>query len=89
MIKEINRDMFFLSRRSQPATPEDIRIAEDLYDTLKANADRCVGMAANMIGELKRIIIFDDNGIYNIMFNPKIIRASGAYEAKEGCLSLD
>ncbi len=89
MIREINKDMFLLGRKSQPATPEDICIADDLYDTLKANADRCVGMAANMIGELKEIIIFDDGKDYTVMFNPKIIKASDPYETEEGCLSLE
>ncbi len=89
MIREINRDMFFLSRKSLPATPEDINAAVDLYDTLKANADRCVGMAANMIGELKNIIVFDDGKDYTVMFNPEIIKFSEPYETEEGCLSLE
>lgn len=89
MVREINHDMFFLSRKSSPATADDLHIADDLFDTLKANSERCVGMAANMIGELKCIIIFDDNGTYNIMFNPKIIKCADAYETTEGCLSLE
>lgn len=88
MIKEIVRDTFFLSRRSVPATAEDINTAEDLLDTLKANAERCVGMAANMIGVLKRIIVFDNDGEYMIMFNPEIVKSSEPYETEEGCLSL-
>lgn len=88
MIKEIVHDTFFLSQRSVPATAEDINTAEDLLDTLKANAERCVGMAANMIGVNKRIIVFDNAGEYMIMFNPEIVKSSGVYETEEGCLSL-
>ncbi len=81
--------MFLLGRKSAEALPEDIGIAADLLDTLKANSEGCVGMAANMIGELKRIIAFDNGGVYTVMFNPEIIKASEPYEAQEGCLSLD
>ncbi|MBO5570901.1 MAG: peptide deformylase [Clostridia bacterium] len=88
MIKPIMKDTFFLSRKSVPATEQDLPIAEDLRDTLKAHAAGCVGMAANMIGMSKRIIIFDDNGTAAVMFNPEIIKFSGPYEAEEGCLSL-
>ena len=88
MIKPIMKDTFFLSRKSVPATEQDLPIAEDLRDTLKAHAAGCVGMAANMIGMSKRIIIFDDNGTAADMFNPEIIKFSGPYEAEEGCLSL-
>ena len=88
MIKPIMKDTFFLSRKSVPATEQDLPIAEDLRDTLKAHAAGCVGMAANMIGMSKRIIIFDDNGTATVMFNPEIIKSSGPYEVEEGCLSL-
>ena len=88
MVKPIVRDVFFLSRPSVPATPGDLPVARDLLDTLQANADRCVGMAANMIGFSKRIIVFDNDGTDMLMFNPEIIAKSGSYEAEEGCLSL-
>ena len=88
MIREICRDEEFLSRQSEPAGPEDLGVAQDLLDTLAANKDRCVGMAANMIGVAKRIIVFDNDGEYMVMFNPVIVKQSGAYEAEEGCLSL-
>lgn len=82
------KDIFFLGQKSEKATAEDFQIAIDLLDTLKANAEHCVGMAANMIGVKKCIIAFDNGGNYMAMFNPEIIKCSGAYEAEEGCLSL-
>ena len=88
MIRPIMRDPLFLGRTSEIATKEDIAIAEDLLDTLRANAAGCVGMAANMIGQLKRIIAFDNDGSYMVMFNPRIISCSGEYETEESCLSL-
>ena len=88
MVREIMKDMFFLSQKSIPATPEDLPVARDLLDTLEANKDGCVGMAANMIGVSKRIIVFDNDGTYSVMFNPEIIKKSGPYETEEGCLSL-
>jgi peptide deformylase len=88
MIKPIMKDSIFLAQKSAPATLLDLSVAQDLRDTLEAHRDGCVGMAANMIGVAKRIIIFDDNGNATIMFNPEIIKCSGAYEAEEGCLSL-
>ena len=88
MIKEIMRDEAFLARKAEPAVPEDLPVAEDLLDTLEANKGRCVGMAANMIGVSKRIIVFDNEGTYMVMFNPEIIKRSGPYQAEEGCLSL-
>ena len=88
MIKPIMKDPFFLARASEDATQEDIFIGKDLIDTLTAHADECVGMAANMIGVRKRVIIVDHDGRYVVMFNPKIIKKSRAYEAEEGCLSL-
>ena len=88
MIKQIIHDPFFLGQKSEIATKEDIEVAKDLLDTLIANKDACVGMAANMIGIKKRIIAFDNNGEYMIMFNPEIIEKIEEYETEEGCLSL-
>ncbi len=88
MIREINKDIILLAQPSAPATPEDIGIAEDLLETLKAHKDGCVGMAANMIGELKRIIAFDNEGEYMVMYNPVILKKEKPYETEEGCLSL-
>ena len=88
MVKELIHDPLFLAQKSLPATKEDLQIAQDLLDTLAAHKDGCVGMAANMIGEKKRIICFDNEGTYMTMFNPEIIKQTGAYETEEGCLSL-
>ncbi len=88
MIREIMRDEAFLSQKAEPATLEDLPVAQDLLDTLTAHKDGCVGMAANMIGVCKRIIVFDNEGTYMVMLNPEIIKKSGLYEAEEGCLSL-
>lgn len=88
MVREIMRDPIFLAQKSAPATMEDLPVAQDLLDTLTAHKDGCVGMAANMIGVLKRIIAFDNEGSHMTMFNPEIIKCSGPYEAEEGCLSL-
>ena len=88
MIREICRDETFLAQKAVPATADDLATAQDLLDTLTAHKDGCVGMAANMIGVCKRIIAFDNEGTYMVMFNPVIVRQSGPYEAEEGCLSL-
>ena len=88
MIKELVHDPILLARKSEKATIEDLQVAQDLLDTLAAHKDGCVGMAANMIGVCKRIIAFDNDGTYMVMFNPEIIKKSGAYDAEEGCLSL-
>ena len=88
MIQPIMKDPIFLAQKSAPATKEDLQVAQDLLDTLTAHKDGCVGMAANMIGVNKRIIAFDNEGEYMVMFNPVIVKQSGAYEAEEGCLSL-
>ncbi len=88
MIQPIMKDPIFLARASAPATLEDLQIAQDLLDTLEANKAGCVGMAANMIGVAKRIIAFDNEGKYMVMFNPEIVKCSGQYETEEGCLSL-
>ena len=88
MIKPITKDPIFLAQKSAPATILDLPVAQDLKDTLKAHREGCVGMAANMIGVNKRIIIFDDHGSATVMFNPELVKCSGAYETEEGCLSL-
>ena len=88
MIREICKDEVFLSRPAAPATPEDLPVAADLLETLKAHKDGCVGMTANMIGVCKRIITFENEGEYLVMFNPEIIKRSGPYQAEGGCLSL-
>lgn len=88
MVRPIMKDPIFLAQPSAPATAEDLPVGQDLLDTLAAHADGCVGMAANMIGVCKRIIAFDNEGAYMVMFNPVIVRQSGPYEAQEGCLSL-
>ena len=88
MVREICRDEAFLAQKAEPATKDDLGTAQDLLDTLLAHKDGCVGMAANMIGVRKRIIAFDNEGSYMVMFNPEIVKKSGAYEAEEGCLSL-
>lgn len=88
MIREVIHDPILLARKSEPATVGDVQVAKDLLDTLTANKEACVGMAANMIGVCKRIIVFDNNGTYMTMFNPEIIKTSGLYDTEEGCLSL-
>ena len=92
MIKELMHDPIFLGGKGETATKEDLQVAKDLLETLIANEDRCVGMAANMIGVRKRIIAFyDESGktpTYTVMFNPEIIKKDGAYETEESCLSL-
>lgn len=88
MIKQLAHDPIFLSLKSEVATKDDIQVAEDLLDTLIAHKDGCVGMAANMIGIHKRIIAFDNEGKYMVMFNPEIVKKSEPYETEEGCLSL-
>ena len=88
MVKELMHDPIFLARRSEPATREDLAVAQDLLDTLTAHKESCVGMAANMIGVTRRIIVFDNEGTYMTMLNPEILKAEGEYETEEGCLSL-
>ena len=88
MIRPIEKDPFFLGRKSRPATVEDLPIVRDLLDTLAAHREGCVGMAANMIGQAVRIIAFDNEGSYLAMLNPEIIKCSEPYETEEGCLSL-
>lgn len=88
MVKELMHDPIFLAKKSEPATENDIDIAMDLLETLVHHQEGCVGMAANMIGELKRIIAFDNDGEYMVMFNPVILKKADAYETEESCLSL-
>ena len=88
MVKEIVHDPILLGAKSELARKEDLQVAQDLLDTLAANKDACVGMAANMIGIKKRIIVFDNEGSYTVMFNPEIVKAACLYDAMEGCLSL-
>ena len=88
MKRPIVHDPFFLAQKSEPATEADRQIITDLLDTLRANLDRCVGMAANMIGEKKRIIVFCNGPMQMVMVNPQITAKSGEYETEEGCLSL-
>ena len=88
MIRDICKDEAFLAQKAETATAEDLDTAQDLLDTLAAHREGCVGMAANMIGVNKRIIVFDDDGKYQVMFNPVIVKHDGPYEAEEGCLSL-
>ena len=88
MIQPIVHDPILLARKSTPAGKDDLQVAQDLLDTLAANKETCVGMAANMIGITKNIIVFDCDGAPMLMLNPEIIKADGEYETQEGCLSL-
>ena len=88
MVKPIMKDIFFLNQRSEPATEADKQVAVDLLDTLKAHEEGCVGMAANMIGVRKRVIIVNMGLADLVMFNPVLLKADTPYEAEEGCLSL-
>ena len=88
MVRELIHDPIFLARKSISADSNDLGTAQDLLDTLLAHRDRCVGMAANMIGVSKRIIVFDNEGSPMLMLNPEIIKQSEPYETEEGCLSL-
>lgn len=88
MIRPIMRDRFFLSLPSEPAGAEDAPLAQDLLETLRAHRHECVGMAANMIGQRKRIIAFADGDAFVCMLNPEIVECSGAFQTEEGCLSL-
>ena len=88
MVKQIVKDPFFLQQKSEPATEADKQVIVDLVDTLQANIDRCVGMAANMIGVNKRIIIFSSDIMDIVMVNPHITKKSDPYRTEESCLSL-
>lgn len=89
MIRPIMKDVFFLGQKSEPATIKDLQIGEDLKDTLKANRAGCVGMAANMIGVKKNIIIVNMGIIDLVMYNPVITEKRKPYNTEEGCLSLE
>ena len=89
MVREITKDIFFLGQKSEPATEADIQTGRDLQDTLKAHRAECVGMAANMIGIKKNVIIVNMGIVDLVMFNPVLLKKSGPYEAEEGCLSLE
>ena len=89
MVKPIMRDLFFLRQKAEKATKGDFPVAIDLLDTLKAHEDGCVGMAANMIGVKKNIIVVAVGPFQFAMINPKITKKSGVFETEEGCLSLD
>ncbi len=88
MIKPIVKDTFFLSQKSAPATRDDLHVGRDLQDTLEANRAGCVGMAANMIGVRKRVIIVNMGILDIVMFNPVLVKKDTPYETEEGCLSL-
>ena len=88
MVRELMHDPIFLAQKSAPATAADLAAAQDLLDTLTFHKERCVGMAANMIGVTKRIIVFDNEGSYMTMLNPVILKGTDLYETEEGCLSL-
>ncbi len=94
MVRELVHDPIFLAQKSEKADESDLQTAQDLLDTIAAHKDTCVGMAANMIGVKRRVIVFvndkgrPDGGAYEIMFNPEIVKKSGAYKTSEGCLSL-
>ena len=89
MIKPVVRDVFFLGQKSEEATKQDLLVGQDLQDTLKVNQERCVGMAANMIGVKKRIIIVNMGFLNVVMYNPVIVKKDTPFETEEGCLSLD
>ena len=89
MVKKIVRDPMFLQQKSEPATEADKQVIQDLLDTLRANQDRCVGMAANMIGVKKRIIVVAMGPFHFAMVNPEITKKSGEYQTEESCLSLE
>ena len=88
MVKPIIKDVFFLGQKSEPATKADLQVGRDLQDTLQANRAGCVGMAANMIGVKKRVIIVNVGFMDLVMYNPVLLKKDTPYEAEEGCLSL-
>ena len=89
MNKPIVKDILFLGQKSDEASPQDVSAGQDLQDTLKANQDRCAGMAANMIGVKKRIIIVNMGILNMVMYNSVILKKDIPYEAEKGCLSLE
>lgn len=88
MVKPIMKDVFFLSKKSESATKADLQVGKDLQDTLQANCANCVGMAANMIGVKKRVVIVNMGFVDIVMFNPVLLSKDTPYETEEGCLSL-
>lgn len=88
MIRPVVKDVLFLGQKSEPATKDDISVIDDLVDTLRANLEHCVGMAANMIGIKKRILVFAVGNIIVPMVNPVILKKEKSYETEESCLSL-
>ena len=88
MVRELMHDPLFLGRKSRAAAKEDLTIGRDLFETLVAHKDTCVGMAGNMIGETVAVIAFFDGNTPVVMYNPEILKAEGEYETQEGCLSL-
>ena len=88
MIRPIVKDIFFLGQKSETATKQDLNVGQDLMDTLQANRERCVGMAANMIGIKKRVILVSMGFLNVVMYNPVIVKKDSPYETEEGCLSL-
>lgn len=88
MIRPVVKDVLFLGQKSEPATKDDIQVIDDLVDTLRANLDNCVGMAANMIGIKKRILVFSIGPMIVPMVNPVILKKEGIYDTEESCLSL-
>lgn len=88
MIRPVVKDILFLGQKSEPATKDDVAVIDDLVDTLRANLEYCVGMAANMIGVKKRILVFSVGDIIVPMVNPVILKKEGGYETEESCLSL-
>jgi len=88
MVRELMHDPIFLAQKSTPATKDDLEVARDLLETLEFHKDGCVGMAANMIGVHKRIIVFFDDGKPTVMLNPQLVKKAEPYETEEGCLSL-
>lgn len=88
MVKTIVKDIFFLGQKAEPSTKDDLQVGKDLQDTLRANREACVGMAANMIGVNKRIIIVNMDFVDVVMFNPVLLKKENPYETEEGCLSL-
>ena len=82
MIRPINRDVLLLAQKARPATADDLAIADDLLDTLRAHAEGCVGMAANMIGQPVAIIAYDNDGVYEEMFNPVLLKGTGVYHTE-------
>jgi peptide deformylase len=88
MIKPIVKDILFLGQKSEDATKNDIAVIDDLIDTLRANLENCVGLAGNMIGVKKRILVFTVGNLIVPMINPVILKKEKLYETEESCLSL-